>query len=205
MHSKRFFAIAAALCIGVLAFQAQAGPRDKDYRKAVRLYRNGMYERAKDIFEDLGRKGDILGEGYSALCASRMQTAGFMEELDSYLLKYPESVLAPQVHFEKGLAFFDAGDYSASRREFASISKDELSRDQVAEYVFKRAYSDYALQDYASARERFVAVEKMPFSDYTAPSRYAIGYIDYSSSDFDSAINWFEQAAKDPRFTEHSN
>ena len=122
MHSKRFFAIAAALCIGVLAFQAQAGPRDKDYRKAVRLYRNGMYERAKDIFEDLGRKGDILGEGYSALCASRMQTAGFMEELDSYLLKYPESALAPQVHFEKGLAFFDAGDYAASRREFASIS-----------------------------------------------------------------------------------
>ena len=205
MHSKRFFAVAVTLCVGILAFQAQAGPHDKDYRKAVRLYQNGMYERAKDIFEDLGRKGDLLGEGYSALCAAKMQTAGFMEELDTYLLKYPESSLSPQIHFEKGLAFFDAGDYVASRREFASFSKEDLSRDQVAEYVFKRAYSDYALQDYASARERFLAVEKMPFSDYTAPSRYAIGYIDYSNSDFDSAITWFEQAARDPRFTEHSN
>ena len=205
MHSKRFFAVAAVLCVWTMAFQAQAAPRDNDYRKAARLYRNGMYERAKDIFEDLGRRGDLLSEGYSALCAAKMQTAGFMEELDSYLLKYPESSLAPQVRFEKGLALFDAGDYAGARREFASFSKEDLYRDQVAEYVFKRAYSDYALQDYPAARERFVAVEKMPFSDYTAPSRYAIGYIDYSSKDFDSAIKWFEQAAKDPRFTEHSN
>ena len=205
MHSKRFFAVAAALWIGLMSFQALAGPTDKDYRQAVRLYRNGMYERAKDIFEDLGRKGDILAEGYSALCASKMQTPGFMSELDSYLLKYPESPLTAQVRYEKGLSFFDAGDYQASRREFASFSKDDLFREQVAEYMFKRAYSDYALQDYPEARERFLAVEKMPFSDYTAPSRYAIGYIDYSSSDFDSAIKWFELAARDPRFTEHSN
>ena len=205
MHSKRFYAVAAALCICVMAFQAQAGPRDKDFRQAVRLYQNGMYERAKDIFEDLGRKGDLLGEGYSALCAAKMQTAGFMDELEAYLLKYPESSLAPQIHFEKGLAYFDAGDYGSSRREFASFAKEDLRREQVAEYVFKRAYSDYALQRYPEARERFLAVEKMPFSDYTAPSRYALGYIDYSSSDFDSAIKWFELAAKDPRFTEHSN
>ena len=205
MHSKRFFAVAAALFVGILVLQAQAGPQDKDFKKAAKLYRNGMYERAKDIFEDLGRKGDLLGEGYSALCAAKMQTAGFMDELDSYLLKYPESSLAPQIHFEKGLAYFDAGDYVSSRREFSSFAKEDIRRDQVAEYVFKRAYSDYALQYYPEARERFLAVEKMPFSDYTAPSRYAIGYIDYSSKDFDSAIGWFELAAKDPRFTEHSN
>lgn len=205
MHTRKLCAAAAALLIGSLAFQAQAGPRGGEYRKAVRLYQNGMYERAKDIFEDLGRKGDILGEGYSALCAAKMQTEGFMEELDAYLLKYPESMLAPQVRFEKGLSLFDAGDYTAARREFASFTKDDLSRDQVAEYMFKRAYSDYALMNYPAARERFLAVEKMPFSDFTAPSRYAIGYIDYSASEFDSAIGWFELAARDPRFAEHSN
>ena len=153
MHSKRFFAVAAVLCAGILAFQAQAAPADKDYRKAVRLYHNGMYERAKDMFEELGRHGDLLSEGYSALCAAKMQTAGFMEELDSYLLKYPESSLASQIRFEKGLALFDAGDYVASRREFSSFSKDDLHRDQVGEYMFMRAYSDYALQNYPDAPE----------------------------------------------------
>ena len=205
MHTRKLCAAAAALLVGVLAFQAQAGPGDGSYRKALRLYRNGMYGHAKDIFESIGRDGDLLSEGYSALCAARMQTAGFMEELDAYLLKYPESSLAPQVRFEKGRALFDAGDYAAARLEFASFTKEDLFSDQVAEYVFKRAYSDYALMDYPSARERFLAVEKMPFSDFTAPSRYAIGYIDYSNSDFDSAIKWFELAARDPRFAEHSN
>ena len=205
MHTRKICAAAAALVIGALAFQAQAAPRDGDFKKALRLYRSGMYERAKDVFEDIGRNGDLLSEGYSALCAAKMQTEGFMEELDSYMLKYPESSLIPQIRFEKGLSLFDAGDYAAARREFSSFSKEDLRREQVAEYVFKRAYSDYALLDYPSARERFLAVEKMPFSDYTAPSRYAIGYIDYSASDFDSAIKWFEQAAKDPRFAEHSN
>ena len=93
-----------------------------------------------------------------------MQTEGFMDELDAYLLKYPESTLAPQIRFEKGLSLFDAGDYAAARREFASFTKEDLRREQVAEYVFKRAYSDYALQKYPEARERFLTVEKMPFS-----------------------------------------
>lgn len=205
MHTRKILAAAAALLIGAMAFQAQAGPRDRDYRKALKLYQNGMYTHAKDIFESLGRDGDLLGEGYSALCAAKMQTLGFMDELDAYLLKYPESSLTPQIRFEKGLALFDAGDYVGARREFASFGTSDLSRSQVAEYVFKRAYSDYALNNYEAARERFLAVEKMPFSDYTAPSRYAIGYIDYSASDFDSAIKWFELSAKDPRFAEHSN
>ena len=205
MHKRNICAAAAALLIGALSFQAQAGPRDEDFRKALKLYQNGMYERAKDLFEDVGRQGDLLGEGYSALCAAKMQTAGFMEELDAYLLKYPESSLAPQIHFEKGLALFDEPDYVAARREFSSFAREDLSPDQAAEYMFKRAYCDYALLNYPDARERFLAVEKMPFSDYTAPSRYAIGYIDYSASDFDSAIKWFELSAKDPRFAEHSN
>ena len=152
MHTRKICAAAAALVIGALAFQAQAAPRDGDFKKALRLYRSGMYERAKDVFEDIGRNGDLLSEGYSALCAAKMQTEGFMEELDSYMLKYPESSLMPQIRFEKGLSLFDAGDYAAARREFSSFSKEDLRREQVAEYVFKRAYSDYALLDYPSAR-----------------------------------------------------
>ena len=92
MHTRKLCAAAAALLIGALAFQAPAAPGNADYKKALKLYRSGMYERAKDIFEDLGRSGNLLGEGYSALCAAKMQTEGFMDELDSYLLKYPECV-----------------------------------------------------------------------------------------------------------------
>ena len=62
MHMRKVCAAAAALLIGAMAFQAQAGPRDRDYRKALKLYQNGMYTHARDLFETVGRDGDYRGE-----------------------------------------------------------------------------------------------------------------------------------------------
>lgn len=202
---KKFCAAFAAILISSGLFTAQAGPQDRDYKQAVKLYRSGMYESARNIFESLRGRGDALSEGYSALCAAKMKSEGYMQGLDSYLARYPESSLAPQVHLQKGLDLFDSGEYEAAGYELSLFSTDDVYKDQVAEFVYKRAYCDYALGDYSTARSRFTSVEKMPFSDYTAPSRYAIGYIDYFNTDFDSAEHWFGLAAKDPRFADYAN
>ena len=54
----------------------------------------------------------------------------------------------PEIHaFPFKTPVASAGDYAAARREFASFAKEDLMHEQVAEYVFKRAYSDYALLD----------------------------------------------------------
>ena len=45
----------------------------------------------------------------------------------------------------------------------------------------------------------------MPYSDYTAPSRYSLGYIDYTRKEFKDAYDWFEKAGKDARFTDISS
>ena len=207
MASKRLLTAvaAAALLTGPFTASLTAGPQDKDYKQAVRLYENGMYERARDIFESLKDKGDALSEGYAVLCSAKLKTKGYEEAIDAYLAKFPESALAPQVHFQKGLDYFDRTDYMSAREEFSQFSKDDVLKSQIAEYIFKRAYCDFGLGDYDAARKRFATVEKMPASDYTAPSRYAIGYIDYSGSDFNSAIKWFDLAARDPRFTDIAN
>ncbi len=182
-----------------------AGPQDKDYKQAVRLYENGLYERARDIFVSLKDRGDAISEGYVALCSAKLKSSGYEKALTEYLENYPESSLAPQIHYQLGLDLFDREQYAEAKYELSQFSKDDIFKTQVAEYIFKRAYCDYALGDYDPARSRFTAVEKMPASDYTAPSRYAIGYIDYSRSDFDSALKWFDLAARDPRFTDLAN
>lgn len=202
---KKLCAAIAAISIGACFFTAEAGPQDRSYKQAVRLYRSGMYESARNIFESLKGQGDAVSEGYCALCAAKMKSEGYFQGLSSYLRKYPESSLAPQIHLAMGLDRFDAGDFEAARFELSLFSADDIYQDQVAEFVYKRAYCDYGLGDYDAARSKFTSVEKMPFSDYTAPSRYAIGYIDYFNTDFESAEKWFELAAKDPRFTEYAN
>lgn len=205
MTNKRFLAAFVAIIIGAGTYPLHAGPRNAEYKQALELYQNGMYERARDIFDSLKDQGDAVSEGYSVLCSAKLKSDGYEQAMDSYLAKYPESSLAAQIHLQHGFDFFDRGDYESARSELSKFSKDDIFKSQLAEYVFKRAYCDYGLGCYESARKRFTSVEKMPASDYTAPSRYAIGYIDYSNSEFDSAIKWFELAARDPRFSANSN
>lgn len=176
----------------------------RDFKQAVRLYRSGMYDSARIIFESLKDK-DALSEGYAALCAAKMKSEGYENLLEQYFEKYPESVLYPQIHLVLGYDAFDRGDYREALNEFMNVHKTDLYRSQQTEFAYKRAYCDYALENYDEARELFLAVDRMALSDYTAPSRYAIGYIDYFHKDFDSAIKWFELAGRDSRFTEYAN
>ena len=203
MTTKRLCAAVAAILICSSQSGLYAAPQDRDFKQAMKLFENGMYERARDLFESF--EGDVLSEGYAALCSAKLKTDGYEEMLDSYLEKYPESSLAAQIHFQRGLDLFDKEEYADAKWELSQFSKDDVFKSQVAEFIFKRAYCDYSLGEYDAARSRFTAVEKMPASDFTAPSRYAIGYIDYSAKDFDSAIKWFELAARDPRFTDIAN
>ena len=203
MTTKRLCAAVAAILIGSSLSALHAVPQDRSFKQAMRLYENGMYERARDLFESF--EGDVISEGYAALCSAKLKTDGYEKTLDSYLEKYPESSLATQIHFQRGLDLFDKEEYAEAKRELSQFSKDDVYKSQVAEFIFKRAYCDYSLGEYDAARSRFSTVEKMPASDFTAPSRYAIGYIDYSESKFDSAIKWFDLAARDPRFTDIAN
>ena len=43
-----------------------------------------------------------------------------------------------------------------------------------------------------SAKKGFAEVEKAKFSDYTAPSRYGIAYIEYQLKNFKESAEWFE-------------
>ena len=193
---------ASVICLSASAGAAPDGVRD--FNQALRLYNNGMYDSARIIFESLEKK-DALSEGYAALCAAKLKSEGYRDILDQYTGKYPESVLYPQIHLVLGYDAFDKGEYLEALNEFLNISKKDLYRSQRTEFAYKMAYCDYSLENYDSARDQFVAVEKMAMSDYTAPSRYAIGYIDYFNKDFDSAIKWFELAARDTRFTDYAN
>lgn len=205
MDRRHILAVLAASLLLAAPVTASAGSRDREYRQAVRLYQNGMYQSARALFEAASREsGDVLSEGYAVLCAAKMHTEGYQSLVAQYLDRHPESILSGQLHYELGLDYFDRSDYQSAKNEFMKFSKDALLKEQLAEFMFKRAYCDFGLNEYEDARSLFTAVEKMPFSDYTAPSRYAIGYIDYSDNRFESAEEWFLLSARDPRFKEHS-
>ena len=177
-----------------------------EYRDALRLYEKGMFSRSKMIFDgieaDTQRKADPAG--YSLLCDVRANVPGYEGRIDVFVDRYPYSVLLPQIRFYHALNLFDAGEYEAAAEQFAAVPESSLHRDQRTEYVFKSAYCDLENGNHFSARDGFREVEKMKVSGYTAPSRYALGYIEYNMKHFKEAIVWFEKSAQDLRFKEMS-
>ena len=175
------------------------------FRQAVEFYDRGMFERAESIFSEIAASSqDVMAKGYEALCAVRRQSVGNRNLADQYISEYPYSGLIPQIRFYNALNLFDEQNFSTASAEFARIDMRSLKNSQVPEFIFKQAYSLFELDEYDRAEELFSKAEKMPYSDYTAPSRYSLGYIEYVRKNFEDSFDWFSKAAKDPRFTEQA-
>lgn len=206
MNNKIFavLSIATVLCAGpsVLAQDRTSG----EFRRAVELYGHGMFERAGTLFGQIAAQtDDVLARGYETLCAIRLQERGYETLTEEYIGKYPYSKLLPQIHFYNGLNYFDKEDYRTAADEFGKLDSSMLGKDQIPEYMFKHGYALFEEGELDRARDIFIRGEKMPYSDYTAPSRYSLGYIDYTRKDFKEAYTWFEKAGKDARFKDISN
>ena len=173
----------------------------KEFRDAVRLYDKGMLNRSRTLFDGMSEvSGKADAEGYSVLCDVRMRVPGYEHRMKDFQKDHPYSIHHTQIRYNHALNLFDAQDYKGAAAEFALLKPKQLDKSQRTEFLFKRAYSDLENKEFEVALKRFHEVEQLPMSDYTAPSRYAIGYINYQMKDFREALAWFEQSAEDGRF-----
>lgn len=172
----------------------------RTYRRAVRLYENGMYGQAKELFSALS--GDPLCDGYAVLCALKLRSDDYPELLSDYRIRYPSSRLTGTLHFEHGRILFDDGKYQQAATEFSFVSSGDLPEAELPEYVFKCGYSAFALGHYAEASQFFTLLESLPQSDFSAPGRYFTGVMLYENKQFAEAEANFWIASADPRFAE---
>ena len=192
--------VTTLLAVTILTAGAAASPGPGTWRRALRLYENGMYEEARALFESM--PSDALTEGYAVLCAVKMRTDDYPERFADYRIRYPASTLSGTLHFEHGRILFDAGKYRQAATEFGFVSMDDLGEGELPEYVFKCGYSAFALGRYAEAAQFFSLLESLPQSDYTPSGRYFSGVMLYEDKEFAKAEAQFWKASADPRFTD---
>lgn len=197
-------ALSAALMLSALSVYAQEDVGNDDFREAMRLFDNGMYDRSSYGFDRINGMGNAP-EAYSILSDARAHVPGYEMRMMDYMQRNPHSAAIAQMKWQHALNLFDAQEYKYAGDLLGEISLKQLYKSQRTEYLFRKAYCDLENRDLDSAEENFAEVEKRQFSDYTAPSRYALGYINYVNKDFSEAIEWFEKSRKDFRFKEMSN
>ncbi len=178
----------------------------REFREALRLHDYGMYSRSRHAFDELSSKTVSADpRGYAVLNDVRMNVPGYQRGMESFFESDPHSVLIPKIRYVHALNLFDAQEYKRALAEFQLLKPSLLYKSQRPEYLFKRGYAFLESGDMDSAMNDFRQVAQMKESDYAAPSRYAIGYINYELKDFDEALRWFEQSVKDGRFSEMSS
>ncbi|MBR5384311.1 MAG: tetratricopeptide repeat protein [Bacteroidales bacterium] len=186
------------------AISANATARTLDDRDAVlRLYEAGMYSEARSELSD--KPADAFTKGYDALCALKLRLPEAYDVAEAYVAAWPESTLVPQVYFAWAANLFDEGRYDEAYSRYDLIRPRNLYSTQGAEYHYKKAYCEFTRGDFVHARTLFERSESEPYSTYTAPAQYSLGFIAYSEKRFGDALEWFGKSVRDARFEAISN
>ena len=196
LRMKKTVAALAASLIFCLGSHAQ------DWSRIQSLYNAGMYSEVSALLE---KESSPTALGWRALCALSMRTDDSYALADDFLGLYPENIMAPQVGFAYGLDLFDNGRYEDALARFNRISVEDLYEDQKAEFTYKLGYSAYGVGEWERAKGLLVRSRGFGWNDYSAPSYYILGYINYAQGNFKDAAEWFLLAGKDHRFEALAN
>lgn len=205
MNKKTILAALAAAVMTSFPLQAASdgvpGPASKEFKEALRLYDRGLANRSSIVFDRLARmNGDADAEGYAVLADIVSGTPGYVSMMEAYLAKHPHTALSFKMRYQHAMNLFQAEDYLEAGKILSDIDRKRIDKGQVDEYIFKSAFCTLQNGDTAHAKELFEEIDMRPVSDYTAPSRFVLGYLAYEGKDFQKAIDWMDEASEDSRF-----
>lgn len=169
-----------------------------DSRSAAELFGKGLYEAARTGFESL--PDNSVNDGYEVLCALRMGSDDSEALVSDYFRRYGSSSLYSEILFESGRSLFDKGQYPQALKAFSAVNQKNLDKNRWAELFYKKGFCEFSGASYSEARSDYRKVDELPFSEWSAPARYGLGFMDYVDKDFESAASWFEKASPDARF-----
>jgi len=192
---KKLLAAGAALIIA-------SGLYAQDWEQVKNLYRAGMYSETIRLVQDAHTP---MAEGYRALCALQLRTDNAHAVAHSFVERYHENILVPQVRYLLGLDLFDSERYEEALLQFNLVSLSDIQASQQPEYTYKVGYCAFAGGEWERAKGLLSRTRGLPYSDYTAPAYYTLGYINYAEKNFKEASDWFEMAGTDHRFTTLAN
>ncbi|MBR5300363.1 MAG: tetratricopeptide repeat protein [Bacteroidales bacterium] len=205
MNKKTILAALAAAVITSFPLQATSdglpGPASKEFKEAIRLYDRGMVNRSSIIFDRLARaEADADAEGYAVMADVVAGTPGYVSLMEAYLAKRPHTSLAFRMKYQHAMNLFEAENYLEAGKILSDMDRGRIEKGQIDEYIFKTAFCALENGDKALAEELFYEIDIRPVSDYTAPSRFVLGYLAYDAKDFRKAIDWLDEASVDSRF-----
>ena len=176
--------------------------------QAKELYNSGMYVSAEEALDalakDLPDKRSLM---YSEVMANKIMCAialgrddvdGLVKNLE---VDFPNDPQLAVLKLNLADAKFDSQEYTDALVMYEGIQPRNLYRSAHIPFFFKKSYCSIYAGKYDEALEGFQKVIAKPQSQYTYPSIYYSGYVNYLQKNFETAYSFFEKAREDSRFS----
>ncbi len=131
---------------------------------------------------------------YLAMSHLKAGEKGSIEELETFIEKYPYSLHIPQVSLGLGDYFFYRGKYGDALRYYYTVNKESLSDDLREDLIYRTSYSELKTAEYDKAENGFYQLAKS--KRYADASSFYRGYICYVRNKYDDALALFDNVRK---------
>lgn len=166
----------------------------------------GYFERGKLMYENHNYTGAIdqmkrvkelpsnatlceQADYYMALSRLERDEAGALAALRAFTANYPTSELLPDVLMRIGNLHFYHGDYGDALTSYSQVREHALDGDLNEDLIYRMAYCDLQLEQYAEARYLYETLKGT--KRYDNATRFYNAYIDYANKHYDAAYAKF--------------
>ncbi len=165
------------------------------YNEGVSLYQQGQYTASYRTLQSyLSERGDRLHEEEAAFFqianGFEMRKKNTDKQLQAYLLRYPYTPYASEIHFMQGILLSESGKYKRALKELKLARENELFRPHQADYLFHLGY-DYLQTNEPQHALRYFSQLKATQSKYTLSARYYYAFCQYTVENYGKALPEF--------------
>ncbi len=170
---------------------------DYSYGRAMKLFNKKLYGAAKKEFEktaamisDENSDMRVSAEYYNALCAVELFNDDAEFLLRKFIKEHPQSTYIRKIYFQLGKFQYRKKNYRAVIKSFEKVDVQELSKEDQAEFYFKKGYSFFKRKKYEEAKKAFFEIMERD-SKYKNLAVYYYSHIAYLDHNYETALKGF--------------
>lgn len=179
---------------------------DATFREAMELFTKEKFGAARELFLQTkeiiqDKNNDLYANAalYAALCATELFNPDAEKLLMQFIEEFPSHSNQHLARFQMGNLKYRDRNYTEAVSWYAGLKKEDIDKQRRDEYLFKKAYSHFMVDDIGMAQQLLGQVTE-PTSAYYSPASYYYGHIAYLNKDYDTAMQRFEALIDDPGF-----
>lgn len=199
---RMIFTVAAAVAGGASVSAQSGAMRPQHLDRGVELFEAGQYRaaqtelsRARD--ESAAANDRMYADYLYAQCAAKLAEPRALDVIRNFLLEYPGSMYAVDMHLAAAGCLFDAGRYGEAVREFDNLRGQKMSVAQRDEFSFKIGYAHFMQGDNTRA---YNLLRQVGPGSYSHHAQYYTAYINYTEGNYTAAKSGFAALASDETY-----